>query len=256
MSNKVIMGYGENWYPKTEPVIPRVYHEYLKDSDKANIYTAKELDIEFAYFACNPENYDVFNGAGTNVKLNLEKINKVKLVPRVGGTNNTTDVVKTAPSITNLDEDPTYVRLHIAIPACLDDALPTFNASYNMLHFNSKKDEALITGTWNWSTSMDRESGKYVKDNNWNYYPATIDGIDYNVYIATYETALEKDQITEDAIFQVYLDEKAAKEDIQQIFDILNSDTWEIKYAVEAVKAEEYADPFAAFDAAGKSKVF
>ena len=148
MSNKVIMGYGENWYPKTEPVIPRVYHEYLKDSDKANIYTAKDLDIEFAYFACNPENYDVFNGAGTNVKLNLEKINKVKLVPRVGGTNNTTDVVKTAPSITNLDEDPTYVRLHIAIPACLDDALPTFNASYNMLHFNSKKDEALITFPW------------------------------------------------------------------------------------------------------------
>lgn len=35
--NKIV-GTGENWYPKKKEVIPRVYHKYLNQRDKDNIY--------------------------------------------------------------------------------------------------------------------------------------------------------------------------------------------------------------------------
>lgn len=35
--NKIVST-GENWYPKKKEVIPRVYHKYLNQRDKDNIY--------------------------------------------------------------------------------------------------------------------------------------------------------------------------------------------------------------------------
>ena len=150
-------------------------------------------------------------------------------------------------AVTNTCNEPVFVRVHLAIPRCLDDALPEFNASYNMLHFNFRTED-IAKGMWNWSTSMDRESGKAVKNNNWNYYTEIIDGEEYGVYVVTYESPLAVGTTTEDVIHQVYLDSKATEEDLQKIFDILRTNEWDVLVAVESTEVGEYKDPFEAFE--------
>lgn len=92
-------------------------------------------------------------------------------------------------TVTNDGNNPAYVRTFIAIPKTLDDNV---NASNNMLHFNSN-----FTG-WNWKDA----SG------NWIVKEKTINGVVYNVYMATYTDALAKNATTTRVLKGVYLDEK------------------------------------------------
>lgn len=235
-------GYGKDWYPKIEPTIPRVYHEYIKDDNKDNLYSAEELGKNNAFFVLNPDKYKKLCYMGTSVNSIIEGPIKAELLP---GSNKENTVARRV-AVENTCEEAVFVRVHLAIPKCLDDALPTFNASYNMLHFNFKTED-IATGKWNWSTSMDRPSGKPVNGSNWNYYHEVIDGEEYNVYVVTYESPLAPGAITENVIHQVYLDAKMVEEDLQKVFDIFRTNEWDILVAVESTEVGEYETPFEAF---------
>lgn len=97
-----------------------------------------------------------------------------------------------------------YVRVHIAIPADMDDGDPSFDASHNFLHFNFTK-ESLVAGQWSWLSTMTDGEGYNAKD--WNFYTATINDVLYNVYVVTYRTALEPGAETKtQSLDKVYLD--------------------------------------------------
>ena len=151
--------------------------------------------------------------------------------------------------IRNLGKERAWVRLFIAIPSILDDAQPTFDASKNVLHFNTEAAKGLAEGQWNYGKAMDRSAGKYVGPSGWNFYTTTINGIAHNVYVATLETALEPGQLTSEAVYQVYLDAECTKDDIVKINKTFGTDKWQLYAAAEAVTAtaDENEDAFAAF---------
>lgn len=105
------------------------------------------------------------------------------------------------------DYNEAYVRVHVAIPTKLDDGDPSFDASQNFLHWNFPK-ESVEDGLWSWIPEY--TTGKGYKGNgagNWNFYVTEIDGESYNVYVATYRTALAAGETTAyEAITKVYLD--------------------------------------------------
>ena len=75
-------------------------------------------------------------------------------------------------------------------------------------------------------------------------------GIDYNVYVVTYGTALAAGQETaEKAMNQVYLDSKVTNEDITKIKDALG-DNWEIKVVAEGAQAAGFGDAYEALNEA------
>ena len=109
--------------------------------------------------------------------------------------------------VQNTGTNDAYVRIHLAIPAIMDDGDPSFNASQNFLHWNFAT-ESVADGQWSWIPEYTEGTGyKGNGAGNWNFYTQEIDGVDYNVYVATYRTALKSGETTAtDAITNVYLD--------------------------------------------------
>ena len=106
-------------------------------------------------------------------------------------------------SVRNTGSNDAYVRVHIAMPANMDDGDPRFDASRNFLHFNFDMD-SVVYGQWSWLPTYSAGTG-YGSD--WNFYTQNIDGKDYNVYVVTYRSALASGEETgTDAITKVYLD--------------------------------------------------
>ena len=107
--------------------------------------------------------------------------------------------------INNTGSGKAYARVHIAIPAEMDSGDPHFDASRNFLHFNFSMD-SVADGLWSWKSENSDGIGYDVAD--WNYYDGLVaDGVEYNVYVVTYRTALNPGEQTKyPAIFKVYLD--------------------------------------------------
>ena len=205
---------------------------YFQDSDKAvNVFTVGNVDITLNEDF--PFNYDT-NGDGTN--------DTHRLFPGV-------DVTKKV-TVTNEGSEKAYVRVHIAVPAILDSGdedKPEFAAYNNTLHWNFSK-ESIVEGQWNWGTSAD--AANYPGNGGaWNEYQDTIDGKLYNVYVATYETALTADQVTStEAIHKVYLDTKVTNEDVTTIINELGD--IKIYVAAEGAQVEGFEDAFDALNTA------
>ena len=168
-----------------------------------------------------------------------------KLLPATGSAQNDTlkNGIEKEIYVENTGSEAAFVRIHIAIPSVLDNAQPDFDASKNVLHFNFEKETA-AAGKWDWSkTAGEAYSG------DWNCYTTTIDGTGYNVYVVTYETALQKGEKTVDAIHQVYLDSGTTNEDIAKIKETLG-DEWYIYVAAEGAQAAGFADAYEALNTA------
>ena len=201
---------------------------YLMDTDaQTNVFTVGNVTI------------DLYEDFGDNDGIE-------KLIPAVGSAQDGTlqNGVKKEVYVENTGSENAYVRVHIAIPTILDDGDPTFNASANTLHFNFSE-ASVAEGKWDWSTSGDDG----VTAGNWNYYTTKVNGIDYNVYVVTYTTALEKGKTTVDAIHQVYLDSKTTNEQITAIKNVLG-DEWKILVVAEAAQAEGFTDAYTALNTA------
>ena len=142
--------------------------------------------------------------------------------------------------VKNVGSEPAYVRVHIAYPSMLDSGSedqPQFAAYNNTLHWNFSAESAQ-EGEWSQMQSS-TATGSNSAYPNWpgnggeyNMYQATIDGILYNVYVMTYETALEPNKTTAtNAIEKVYLD-----------VSVTNEKMTEIKKALGKIKVLVYAE--------------
>ncbi len=152
-----------------------------------------------AYFTAEDSADNVFVMKGIKVEINEEFDQGSELLP---GLDINKDVY-----VTNTGSSDAYVRVHIAIPAAMDDGDPTFAAYNNFLHFNFDK-ASVEDGQWSWIPQMTEGTGyKGNGAGNWNDYTTTIDGIEYAVYVVTYRTALGAgEQTATKALDKVYID--------------------------------------------------
>lgn len=200
---------------------------YFTDTDaQVNTFTTGNVAI------------DVWEDFGDNSGIE-------KLLPAVGSAQAGTleNGVNKEVFVTNTGSEEAYVRVHIAIPAVLDNGDPTFDAGKNVLHFNYE-DTTLGADKWDWSKTAGAPF-----DGDWNYYTTKIDGKDYNVYVVTYGAALAKGESTVDAIHQVYLDSKVTNEDITKIKAELG-EQWHIYVAAEGTQATGFDDAYTALNTA------
>ena len=132
------------------------------------------------------------------------------------------DITK-AVTVKNVGHNDAYVRVHIAIPAKVDDGNPEFAAVNNFLHFNFDWD-SVADGEWTWFNTNEPESIPYADypgypatgNTEWNFYTDEIDDVLYNVYVITYETALTSgDKTATAAINNVYLDASVDNEFVE-----------------------------------------
>lgn len=150
-----------------------------------------------AYFTAEDKAENVFTMGNVDIELEEEFEQNSSLMPGL-------DIEKKV-WVENTGSLPAYVRVHIAIPANMDDGDPTFAAVNNFLHFNFSKD-SYADGQWSWNETVD--GANYPGNGGaWNYYTETVDGVEYGVYVVTYETALEAGaQTATNAMEKVYLD--------------------------------------------------
>lgn len=187
-----------------------------------------------AYFTDTDTETNVFTTGNVDIDL-IETFdpNNAKLLPGI-------DVQKEV-YVKNEGSETAYVRVHVAFPKILDSGDPEFAAFKNTLHWNFT-DASVQEGKWS-QLQNSTQVGPNASYPNWpgnggtyNSYEAKIDGVDYTVYVITYETALGAGETTpESAISKVYLDTKVTNE---QMADILKKLTT-IKVLVFAEGGQE-----------------
>lgn len=170
-----------------------------------------------AYFTDTAEAENVFTTG--NVDIELEEVfdsKNAKLMPGI-------DIQKEI-DVKNIGSEEAFVRVHIAVPSMLDSGSedePQYAAYNNTLHWNMAKD-TMGEGKWNWNSNADG-SNYPGNGGTWNMYQQEVDGIMYNVYVATYETALAKGEVADNAIHKVYLDKKVTNEQMTEITKVLGA---------------------------------
>lgn len=194
-----------------------------------------------AYFTDTDAKTNVFTTGDVSIDL-IETFdeNNAMLMPGK-------DITKEV-DITNDGSQPAYVRAHIAIPAILDSGSedePAFAAYNNTLHWNFTGN-SLAEGLWNWNS--DKDGANYPGNGGtWNMYQTKIDNVMYNVYVATYETALQPEKTTsEHAINKVYLDVKVTNEIMTEITRELG--TIKVLVAVEGGQVEGFDNAYDALN--------
>lgn len=159
-----------------------------------------------AYFMDTDDATNTFTIGNVKIDLIENFDDDPELIPGV-------DITKEV-TVKNTGHNDAFVRVHIAIPTAVDDGDPEFAASKNFLHWNFDW-EATAEGEWTWFNTDEPKSIPYpaypgypaTGNTEWNFYPTTIDGVDYNVYVVTYNTALAAgDKTATAAINNVYLD--------------------------------------------------
>lgn len=203
-----------------------------------------------AYLTDSDSKDNVFTFGNVDIKLEEVFDQNSKLIP---GQDINKDV-----NVKNTGSEPAYVRVHIAIPAILDSGasdIPAFASYENILHWNFTK-ASVADGYWNWNREADADGynstmpGWPGNGGDWNFYTTVVDGVKYNVYIATYETALESGATTATtAIDKVYLDTAITNEDIAVIKEIIG-DTPIIKVAAEACQTNTFEGAYDALNTA------
>lgn len=225
-------GYDKDAYPKIVAPVPAVYHRYLNEDALENLYTDEEIKNLFnkAYFISNPEAFAEVGFSGAICQY-IDKCTSGQLL--VPGTSSTNQVIKSM-RVRNLGKAPAWVRLFIAIPSALDELDVDPAEKECTLHFEAPV-SGLAEGQWNFGKDLDRDEGDYVGGSGWNSYETTINGIAYNVYVATLETALEPGELSSEAVFQVYLDAETTADDIVEINKAFGTDKWQIFAVAEAI---------------------
>lgn len=204
---------------------------YFTDTDaETNVFTTGNVAI------------DLIENFGDNNPETLEK-----LMP--GDQNAITKEV----TVKNTGSESAYVRVHVAFPAILDNGTPDLAAYKNTLHWNFTK-ESVQEGQWSQLQNKD-QVGPNANYPNWpgnggtyNTYTTEVDGITYNVYVITYETALAAGETTKTpAISQVYLDAAVTN---KQMTDILEKLDDEIQVLVFAEGGQEagFTDAYTALN--------
>lgn len=112
-------------------------------------------------------------------------------------------------TVKNTGTEDAYIRTHLAIPAALDDGPTTFDANANVLHWNaaSTSYDVAIAGENNaWSWGLTAANDWPGNGGSWNFYQVTINGVLYNVYVATHTAIVKSGATTDPSLLGVYLD--------------------------------------------------
>lgn len=198
-----------------------------------------------AYFTDADKEKNVFTVGNVDIDLEENFTQKSELVPTTGKNEDGTikNAVKKEVFVENEGSKEAYVRVHIAIPAVLDNGDPTFDAGKNVLHFNYARN-SVGEGLWDWSTTT---GAPYEGD--YNFYTTLINEVDYNVYVVTYEDAVAAGAKTVNAMHQVYLDSKVTNADITSINATLKND-WAMYVVAEGCQTDGFTDAYDALDTA------
>ena len=207
----------------------------------------------FAYFTDKDAQTNTFTVG--NVKIDLfEDFNtdNLPLVPAVGKIDENgyamfENKIEKEVYVQNTGAEKAYVRVHIAVPMTKDDQGKTI-APINLLW----SEFTCHQGQWNWGTELsanDKPEGLINSGHKMNMYNVQIGDIWYCVYVGTYETALDPEEITLDAIDTVYMPPEITQEDIAYFDE--HADGWNKVYVVaEAVQTEGFDDAFTALNTA------
>lgn len=194
-----------------------------------------------AYFMDTDVETNVFTIGNVEIDLKEEFTQNSKLMPGL-------DVQKKV-TVANTGSEDAFVRVHIAVPSMLDSGSedePQYAAYNNTLHFNMSKD-SLAEGQWSWNAASDGENNP-GNGGAWNCYQETINGILYNVYVVTYETALASGAETATAAMEkVYLDTKVTNEQVLEIKQVLGDD-WKIYVVAEGGQTSTFEDAYTALN--------
>lgn len=166
-------------------------------------------------------------------------------------------------TVENTGSEDAYVRTYIAFPAALDDGPSDFDASVNVLHWNgasasddSKAADQNMENAWYWTGNLEKD---WPTKDDWDGYVTEIDGVKYNVYVATHKEILKaevKDEsgkvttaagITAPSLLGIYLDKTV---DYDNDYD--NEDGTFGKYFYMKKGVKTYID----FDLSGDIEVF
>lgn len=202
-----------------------------------------------AYFTDTDAETNVFTTGDVNIDL-IETFDpdNAKLMPGI-------DIQKEI-YVKNEGSETAYVRVHMAIPSMLDSGSedePQFAAYNNTLHWNFT---AASVQEGKWSQLQNSEQvGPNADYPNWpgnggtyNMYQQEIDGILYNVYVITYETALGAGETTpENAINKVYLDANVTNEMMDKIIEVLGENP-KILVVAEGGQVDGFTDPYEALN--------
>ena len=194
-----------------------------------------------AYFTSEDQATNVFTTG--NVKIDLIEefdAEDAKLMPGI-------DITKKV-DVKNDGSEKAYVRVHIAFPSMLDSGSkdePQFASYNNTLHWNFTK-ASYEEGKWNWNANKD--GANYPGNGGtWNMYEQEVDGILYNVYVATYETPLDSEATAEEAITKVYLDKKVTNEQMAGIIEELGANPKVLVFA-EGGQVDGFEDAYTALN--------
>lgn len=180
---------------------------YFTDTDSAtNVFTVGNVQIEQYEKDRNGNDY------GSDPK---------KLAPIVDDSKDTNgyhmgkNYIDKIVTVKNTGTEDAYIRTHIAFPAVLDNGANTFRADKNILHWNgasandtfgAANPTDLLDNDWYWDADLTTDWPG--KGGNWNFYKTTIEGIEYNVYVATHKSAVKAGETTAPNLLGLYLDEK------------------------------------------------
>ena len=147
-------------------------------------------------------------------------------------------------TVTNTGKTDAYVRTLIAIPAVLENE----DASKNILHWNAVSDTDTTTyNGWMWDIENNKEWGARV------YTTIDVEGIKYNVYVATNKNVIKAGEATAPSLVGIYLDSKVDYDGKKYTYDGQSID-YDFSNGVavlvmsQAVQAEGFADAKTALD--------
>lgn len=174
---------------------------YLTDTDaQVNTFTNGNVYI------------DLWEDFGDNDDAGIEK-----LLPAVTATDGSIrNAVEKEVYVTNTGSEDAYVRVHIAIPTRL--------VSPDELLHVVRTPGTDVDPYWNWAT---------------NTAAVEIDEVDYTVYTLTYGSKLAPDEVTVDAIAQVYLDGTVDNDKINALNTALGSE-WKVYVCAQAAQTEGF----------------
>ena len=198
-----------------------------------------------AYFTDVEAETNVFTTGNVDINLTENFQQGSKLLPTTGkdADGNQLNAVEKEVLVTNVGSENAYVRVHIAIPSLLDNTDPGLDASEKILHFSYRPD-SIGPGKWDWS-----KTAGAVYEGDWNCYTESIGGVDYNVYVVTYEAVLGPGETTADAIHQVYMDAVTTNEKITELNAALG-ESWKILVAAEGAQSAGFDDAYSALNTA------
>jgi len=148
------------------------------------LFCAASIGLTVAYLTDRDSVANVFTVGDVKIELSEEFEQGALLVPGMN--------IEKAPIITNTGSNDAWVWATIAIPAALDND----DASKNVIHFNFTK-EGVAEGQWLWTN----DAGEWMVET------MTIDGVEYKVYTALYQTVLKNGEATaHPVITKVYMD--------------------------------------------------